>query len=167
MWNGKWTVFGSFRVSLFSWYLSKQQTKAAMSLMAWEGWGACTTTRGVYEVFRVKKKKISIELILNAALSAACLLPHWKVRRGEGKGTGQAKQGDYNSIKLPSGPASHWLTFALTFALLVIARAARCRPLPVWGLVSPGKRVAQPPFNPSPCYHPLDWGPSAVFVMPQ
>lgn len=67
----------------------------------------------------------SIELILNAALSAACLLPHWKVRAyGEGEKGGGAKQGEYNSIKLPSGPASHWLTFALTFALSVIARAA-------------------------------------------
>lgn len=133
------------------------------------GMGSVYYYEGSLRSFQSQKKRFQ----LNWFWMRRCLLPVYcpiekcvRVRRGEGKGTGQAKQGDYNSIKLPSGPASHWLTFALTFALLVIARAARCRPLPVWGL-SPGKRVAQPPFNPSPCYHPLDWGLSAVFVMPQ
>lgn len=51
--------------------------------------------RGEFTKFSESKKKISIELILNAALSAACLLPHWKVRAcspggREGDGAGQA-----------------------------------------------------------------------------
>lgn len=67
-----------------------------------EGGGGATVLRGKFSKF-LKKKKISIELILNAALSAACLLPHSKVRAEGEQGAGP-RQGDYNSIKLPSGP---------------------------------------------------------------
>lgn len=74
-------------------FLSKQQTKSSNVIdgLRERGEESDCTTREVFKVF--EKKKISIELILNAALSAACLLPPLKsaCRGGAGRGRGQGR----------------------------------------------------------------------------
>lgn len=125
MGNGKWTVFGSFQVIFFAGETANKSCNVIDGLRG----GRETVLRGKFSKFLTssgtKKNEFNwidfecgtVCRLSTAPLKSACV---W----GRGKGGGGAKQGDYNSIKLPSGPASHWLTFALTFALSVIARAA-------------------------------------------
>lgn len=166
--NGKWKMNSFRQFSSDFFLLAKQQTKAAMSLMAWEG-EERLYYEGSFQSFwlAVANKKKWIQL--NWFWMRHCLPPVYCpiekcVGMGKGKrGGGGAKQGDYNSIKLPSGPALHWLTFALTFALSVIARAAA---LCLFGdLCCPARGL------PTPHTHSTeDWELSAavaVFVMPQ
>lgn len=72
--------------------LSKQQTKSSNVIDGLQGGKSATVLRRKFSKF-LKKKKISIELILNAALSAACLLPPLKsaCRGGAGRGRGQGR----------------------------------------------------------------------------
>lgn len=138
-WKWKWEMENEQFSAVFKWVffsLSKQQTKSSNVIDGLRERGkSATVLRGKFSKF-LEKKKISIELILNAALSAACLLPHWKVRaEGEQEGGGW----------LQFYKASVWPRLALIdfcVDICALGYRARCRPLPVWGLVLPRKRVA-------------------------
>lgn len=119
---------------------------------------ACTRVRGEFSKFSEseRKKKISIELILNAALSAACLLPHWKVRAclpGGGGGWGSTRPSRVTTILWSfrlAPPRTDWLLrwhLRSWLSPLAPLAAALC----LFGdFVSPRKRVAPAPSLPPP-----------------